>query len=505
MNKKQRFLIALFLLAFVYLLIFQVQAIWPFTIDDMFITLRYADHWAQGYGVLWNIGEAPVEGYSNFSFLMLAVIALKIGFNPVIVLKLTGVFCLFLTTYILYLLSRLWFSLPLALIPCIWMLSYCGQIWWAVSGLETTLYQALLGLAVYCLLRALGFNPLPNSRTSCQSNYGMVSGLLFAVAGLTRPEAPILAVVFFILAYLNKPKNESLNFWCTMGSASLVFLAFYVPYFLWRWHYFGQLFANPVYCKGIGQSTFLKLDKQYLALAWPFIFLALITQFKAVDKRYYFLWAPSLVYALLLFNADDIVTFGNRLFLPAFIILLPLALLGIEKLLLRFCPLQDVFYRQLTIIIAALGIGLIFIPTMSLADFKYFARNPQIGEQLRRQVVSWLDQHLPENSQVVLADCGIIPYLSKAYFIDSYCLNNKTMAADSSLDKYNHFCKAILQEKPQAIILTSLIEKDKVIYTPADQCLAKKLRENKIYNLQVVYQARENQSYYRYEIFTLFK
>ncbi|MBC8330487.1 MAG: hypothetical protein H8E28_00750, partial [Anaerolineae bacterium] len=33
--------------------------------DDAMISMRYAKNLAQGYGAVWNPGEAPVEGYTN--------------------------------------------------------------------------------------------------------------------------------------------------------------------------------------------------------------------------------------------------------------------------------------------------------------------------------------------------------------------------------------------------------------------------------------------------------
>lgn len=42
-----------------------VQTLAPLhVIDDAYITYRYAEHWAAGYGPVWNIGDAPVEGYT---------------------------------------------------------------------------------------------------------------------------------------------------------------------------------------------------------------------------------------------------------------------------------------------------------------------------------------------------------------------------------------------------------------------------------------------------------
>lgn len=103
-------------------LIRQLQAIWPFTIDDMYISLRYARHWFLGEGLVWNIGENPVEGYSNFISVLLSYLALKFALNPVVTLKIVGVLSLGLLTRFLYQLSRFWFSFPLAVVPCIWQL-----------------------------------------------------------------------------------------------------------------------------------------------------------------------------------------------------------------------------------------------------------------------------------------------------------------------------------------------------------------------------------------------
>ena len=41
-----------------------------FTIDDTYISLRYAKNWASGAGLLWNINSPPIEGSSNFIFVV---------------------------------------------------------------------------------------------------------------------------------------------------------------------------------------------------------------------------------------------------------------------------------------------------------------------------------------------------------------------------------------------------------------------------------------------------
>ena len=48
-KKPFRLFDLLLVIVLFYLFVLQVQAIWPFTIDDMYITLRYAKNWSEGH------------------------------------------------------------------------------------------------------------------------------------------------------------------------------------------------------------------------------------------------------------------------------------------------------------------------------------------------------------------------------------------------------------------------------------------------------------------------
>ena len=102
MKKGFQWYDSIFIFLFIYLYILQIQAIWPFTIDDMFISLRYARHWAAGDGLLWNLHSPPVEGYSNFSFVALGALSLILNSDPVLVLKSAGVVGLFFTCFFIF-------------------------------------------------------------------------------------------------------------------------------------------------------------------------------------------------------------------------------------------------------------------------------------------------------------------------------------------------------------------------------------------------------------------
>lgn len=287
MNNKKWIIGALLALFFIYLIVFQLIAIWPFTLDDSYISLRYAKNWAAGYGLVWNIGEAPVEGYSNFSFVVLASLAIRLGLEPLIMLKSMGVLGLILSTAAVYFLTRFWFTIGLSFIPCLWLLLYRGEIVWSVSGLETTTYQALVSFSLVFLLRGMGYRFYPQTRNRPSLLFFLLAGFLLALAGLTRPEAPALMLLFAGLALVDRPQEGRKEYYKYLALGCLICLVIFLPYFLWRWSYYGQLFPNPVYCKGL-MNFFAVMNKHYLRLALPFIILSLPALLKAKDRRHYF-------------------------------------------------------------------------------------------------------------------------------------------------------------------------------------------------------------------------
>ena len=136
------------------LLLFLIQAyiLWKFSIDDVAISYRYAQHLALGEGLAWNPGQPPVEGYSNFLWVLLLAGARTIGFDIEIFSKFAGVAFALAALVFLYLLSRrLWagrhygWMPPLVVAVCpVWVL-------WAVSGLELAMVSFFLVLTIFGL------------------------------------------------------------------------------------------------------------------------------------------------------------------------------------------------------------------------------------------------------------------------------------------------------------------------------------------------------------------
>ena len=45
------------------------------------ISMRYARHLADGHGLVWNIGEAPIEGFTNLLWVLWMSVAHKLGLS----------------------------------------------------------------------------------------------------------------------------------------------------------------------------------------------------------------------------------------------------------------------------------------------------------------------------------------------------------------------------------------------------------------------------------------
>ena len=50
-------------------------------VDDAYISFQFARHLNQGHGLVWNVGDPPVEGYSNFLWVMLLSLTDRLGID----------------------------------------------------------------------------------------------------------------------------------------------------------------------------------------------------------------------------------------------------------------------------------------------------------------------------------------------------------------------------------------------------------------------------------------
>jgi hypothetical protein len=218
-------------------------------IDDAGISFVYARNLAAGHGLVSQPGMAPVEGFSNFLWVLLLAPAFRLGlFQPLLTPKLLS---LVLVAGSFALLDgglrRAGGGARLSLAVLLLLSVNTAFVIWTSSGLENPLYVFLL-CALFRLIAAEhegGFRRwLPPA-----------AGLLVTALALTRPDAVLCGVLYPLLTLVprrgagNLPLSwrAALRRWAAYGAAFAVSFGAFLAF---RLAYFGQLLPNTYYAKG---------------------------------------------------------------------------------------------------------------------------------------------------------------------------------------------------------------------------------------------------------------
>lgn len=200
----------------------------PRTIDDAYISFRYAQNIAEGHGFVYNLGQ-HVLGTTTPLYTLLLAALLKLTPFPLPTLGLAVSACADgLTTVLLWLLivqaggSRL-----AALLGSLAFATATATLFYAESGMETSLFTCLLVL--------------------CWWGYSTRRDVLWGIAGglalLTRPEAVLLVAVLTAGRLVEAPRAVP---WRSLAA----FCAVVAPWVVWATWYFGQPISQSIIAKG---------------------------------------------------------------------------------------------------------------------------------------------------------------------------------------------------------------------------------------------------------------
>lgn len=238
-------------------------------LDDAFISFRYARNFAEGLGLVYNPGER-VEGYTDFSWVFLLGILGRLGID----IPAAGTFLgmlLSLATIVLLrfhpMPARAWPSAPapplwLAWLPSLFLAASLPFAFQAGSGLATALFTFLLTLSVY-------------ARERWREDRFPREVLPVTLLALTRPEGCLILLVFLVFELADafvRPRSDARALrstpWRRATLLAVVFAVLFVPYFVWRWTYYGFLLPNTFYAK---VGTTLEQVQRGLQYGWDFL------------------------------------------------------------------------------------------------------------------------------------------------------------------------------------------------------------------------------------------
>lgn len=225
--------------------------VFDFVTDDAYISFVYARNLARHGQLVFNLGEPPVEGYTNFLWTLLLAGLLKVGLLPELASRIFGTaFAVATLGVTAWLARRLrvaadagdgdwsgWDALPALLLAGV-----PGYACWASGGLETQMFTFFVALGSAWHLAELLDDAAPRKRTA----------IAFGLAALTRPEG----ILFFALAWLYRVLHRLRRRQLLPTRADVVsiacFLALVVPHFVWRRWYYGWWLPNTFYIKSSG-------------------------------------------------------------------------------------------------------------------------------------------------------------------------------------------------------------------------------------------------------------
>jgi hypothetical protein len=280
--------------------------------EDAAMLLRYSRHLAQGHGIVWNVGERPVDGATDFLFMLLVALVHRLGLSLEGAARAVDVAAHALAVLGVYAAIRRLYGAPwaLALIPAAYLAVGPG-LRYAAACYGTPLF-ALTALGLFWSAQRLA-----DSGPDTLRPRAIVFASAGLLAGLARPEGVFLAV-FFLVAVVLYRRGAGTHTILTAFAA--IFLTAGLAYFLWRWSYFGHPLPNPFYKKGAGVVHWAVAGKAFrniVRLSGPFLgVLVLGLLAKKARRAALFALVPTVLFGALWVLISDETNYFMRFRYP---------------------------------------------------------------------------------------------------------------------------------------------------------------------------------------------
>ncbi|HYB44062.1 MAG TPA: hypothetical protein VEL75_19955, partial [Candidatus Methylomirabilis sp.] len=208
--------------------------------DDAGISYAYARNAAAGHGFVSQPGRPPVEGFSNFLWVLLLMPLFALGiFDPVIAVKALGAVLVLASLALLQRALLREFARPgPALLATLMVASAAPVVIWTVSGLENSL-TLLLAVALFDRLARM------------RPGWEIHAGLLTALLAMTHPENALFfgAGLLVCLGALVRGGESLREVSRHSARYAVAFAALFVPFMAFRLLVFGLPFPHPYYAK----------------------------------------------------------------------------------------------------------------------------------------------------------------------------------------------------------------------------------------------------------------
>jgi len=395
-------------------------------VDDSFISYHYANNFAAGKGIVFNLGER-VEGYSNFLWVAILAGCQKLGFNiesSAIGISIVAVYCYYIVLLFFFQsFTPPSFSQKQKSLMLIAGIAFIASAYWATTGMETTLYSLFFLAATYGLLQTL---------KQKKTNVAILTFILFGMLSLTRIEGVVFGMiaVFFTMLWEKK-----------LWKTTLFFLIPVVIFHIWRVVYYGSLISQVFLSKGRPKfflpwyNGFTYLFSFLNGSGLIFIIIACLMMLIMKKQRKVAIQHKETAILGIFVGTQmvlSIIAKGDwmglyRWYIPIY----PLAILLFFSFMFSF---QISRQRIFNYIATAVIVMSVFSSISSAISKKILGFDNQV--LFDEGIASYIQQHKKPESVIIGADAGVIGYRNiGTYYYDLEELTNTTNNLESSKQK----------------------------------------------------------------------
>ena len=412
-------------------------------VDDTYISLRYVRHVVQGHGLVWNIGERPVEGFTNLGWILILAGFRTSDINDLQwVARLSGICCGVLVLILTWLIAKkllpsslssryaLIVPLHLAFNPI-----FCRH---AVSGMETMLTALILGGLLAC------WAYIDYARYSVLA--GAVGAIITFLGALARPDA-VLFGISGTLGIMFLRRMKGLSYIKESIVYGIVFVVLLTGFLLWKQSYFGSIIPLPFYMKQNTFRIFSSFHFLFFVLGHWFGFIAyiaplLLVSMLTVAVRKYdvtplivALSSGTLVYGFYFLTVLPVMSFEWRYLFPLYPGITLLAFAG----LLHLINETQVGRTADTVRASkmSLAMTLFLFSFYNLGQFSGIKSNADGGYNAHKSYGE-IGKSLANvfNISIACSEAGQLPYFSDKRFLDIAGLNDAFVAKNISKSSF---------------------------------------------------------------------
>jgi arabinofuranosyltransferase len=304
--------------------------------DDAYISFRYADNLAHGHGLVYNPGER-VEGYTDFLWTVIAALVIRLKGDPG---QVTIIINLLSFVGLILLVERLGRRLCAAPVVI------------GVAALLIAANYTMASFATACIETMFAAMLVTLALERVDSGHALAGGVAGVAAAMTHPDHGIFYAALALALLMDRTRRRDLLYF------ALPFVVIFVPYFVWRWRYYGDLMPNTFYAKSADRVYFEQGIKYLLVtvvgagfwLSAPLGVLGAYRARRSLIGRYAIILIPLYLVYVAKVGGDFML---GRFFVPAIPVWLLLVDAGYRWLISR-----NHWRTAITLLLPATGIAL---------------------------------------------------------------------------------------------------------------------------------------------------